>query len=395
MNRLESQNLEAIVGDDLPPARRQGPARILFIYHNMLGLVTHAQNMRRFTAGRDDVDAVHIDLVRPLWLKLLNATPPGVGRWDFRHLRSAMLWRPILRSWFRSPLTLSRFDVVHFLNPLYAWAMLDMRRDERRHPVRFAVNSDCTAALFARELKWPRITQKPVERIERRIFAAADLAVAWSDWAAASMERDYGVPRDKLVVVRGCPGEDARCPLDSSLAEGGRLPRIVFVGGDWVRKGGPVLLLAHQRHFADRAELHIVSKQASPDPSARNVIWHGAVPHQRLMTELLPAMDLMALPTRDDMSPFALVEAAAVGLPLVATRVGGIPEIVLDGQTGLLFEAGDVEGFVRAIDRLLSDRQLRRQMGEAGRRHVAAEFNARRVYNRFIDRLVAVADAAP
>ena len=392
MNRSESQNVAEITGNCLPPAQRQGPARVLFIHHNMLGFVTYAGNLRRFTAERDDVDAVHIDLVRPTWLKLLNATPPALGRWDFRHWRSAMLWRPILRHWFDSILPLSRFDVIHFLGPLYAWAMLGLRLEGRR--VKLVVNSDCTAALFARELDWPTATQRPVARLEQRIFAAADLAVAWSNWAAASMDRDYGVPRDKLLLVRGCPADQTLSPPHAPPPKRGSLPRIIFVGGDWARKGGPVLLAAHQRRFADRAELHIVSRQAAPDPEARNVVWHGAVPHQRLMAELLPSMDVMALPTTDDMSPFALVEAAAVGLPVVATRIGGIPEIVLDGRTGMLFGAGDVNAFIGALDRLVSSADLRCRMGEAARRHVAAEFDAHRVYNQFVNRLVALADAA-
>lgn len=348
--------------------------------------------MRHFTADREDIDAVHIDLVRPKWLKLLNATPPGLGRWDFRHLRSAILWRPILGRWFNLNLPLSRFDVVHFLGPLYAWAILEARAGAGAH-AKFVVNSDCTAALFARELNWPGMTQSPVARIERRIFAAADLAIAYSNWAAASMGRDYDVPSNKLLVVRGCPAEQTPSPPDVPPAKRGPLPRIVFVGGDWVRKGGPVLLAAHQRHFADRAELHVISSQAAPDPSAKNVVWHGAVPHHRLIAELLPSMDLMALPTTDDMSPFALVEAAGAGLPVVATRIGGIPEIVLDGQTGILFGTGHVNGFVAALDRLLNSADLRRQMGEAARRYVAAEFDAHRVYNRFIDGLVNLADA--
>lgn len=391
MNRLESQNLAAVTPDRLPPAVRRGPARVLFIHHNMLGHVTHARNMRQYTAVRDDIDAVHIDLVRPLWVKVLNATPPLIGRWDFRHYRSLVLWRPILRRWLSGPLDLSRFDVVHFLNPLYAWAVLDLRKQGRAGAAKLAVNSDCTAALFARELGWPRITQMPVETIERRIFAEAQLAVAMSRWAAASMTQDYGVPPERICITPGCVPDEFRSQPASRPRSSAALPRIIFIGTDWVRKGGPTLLAVHQKHFADRAELHIVSSQARPDPSARNVVWHGAVGHQELVTDLLPSMDVMALPTTNDMSPFVLLEAAAAGVPAVATRMGGIHEMIIDGQTGLLFSPDCTDEFVRELGRLLSDATLRRQMGQSARRHVAAEFDPKRVYNQFIDRVIGVA----
>ena len=70
----------------------------------------------------------------------------------------------------------------------------------------------------------------------------------------------------------------------------------------------------------------------------------------------------------------AVMEAQLSGLPVVATRHAGIPEVVIHGQTGLLVEEGDVKGMAAAIERLLRDPALCNQLGAAGRRHVEQGF---------------------
>jgi glycosyltransferase involved in cell wall biosynthesis len=397
MNRLVTENVRDVAPDRLPPHRRQGPARILFINHNLLGHVTQARNIRQYCQNRSDIDAVHVDLVRPFWIKVANTSLPLVGHCDLRHYRSLLLWRPIIRRWLRGPLDLSRFDVVHFLNPHYAWGLVQMKARALFGHVRIAIHTDCTSVLLHRELGWPWAAEKPVIDIERRIYGASDLLVAMSEWSAASMRNDYHLPPERVWLTRGCVlGPPTAAPAADRRADTpGRLPKILFVGNDWVRKGGPTLVRVHQQHFAERAELHIVSQQAIPDAAARNVFWHGSVPHEKLLAELMSGADLMAMPTSNDMSPFAVLEAAAAGLPVVSTRMGGIPEMVLDGQTGLLFDPGAADGFVRAVDRLLGDPGLRRQMGQAARSHVASQFDPDVNYTGLLDRLVALADEQP
>ena len=80
-----------------------------------------------------------------------------------------------------------------------------------------------------------------------------------------------------------------------------------------------------------------------------------------------------------------LLEAMLAGLPVVATRVSAVPEIVVDGTTGLLAPAGDAEAFAAALSRLLADPQRRRALGDAGRRRVHDEFSVARMAERTID----------
>ena len=93
----------------------------------------------------------------------------------------------------------------------------------------------------------------------------------------------------------------------------------------------------------------------------------------------LGASDLVALPSHAEGTPAALLEAQALRRPVVATRVGGIPDIVREGETALLVEARDPSALAAAISVLLADPARRRAMGEAGRALVEAEFTVERM----------------
>ncbi|MEY3492931.1 MAG: hypothetical protein RL413_349, partial [Actinomycetota bacterium] len=108
--------------------------------------------------------------------------------------------------------------------------------------------------------------------------------------------------------------------------------------------------------------------------------WTGAIPADRVRAELNRATVLLAPSTvspdgqREGLG-LSLVEAQASGIPVVASRSGGIPEAVRDGVTGLLAEEGAVEETAEHVLRLLRDVDLRRRLGEAGQRHARDEFD--------------------
>ena len=84
--------------------------------------------------------------------------------------------------------------------------------------------------------------------------------------------------------------------------------------------------------------------------------------------------DVFVLPSLSEGSPNALLEAMACGLPIVATRVGGVPEIAVDGETALLVPPEDPVALARAIDRLLRDRPLAARLGSAARAAVLTRY---------------------
>ena len=101
------------------------------------------------------------------------------------------------------------------------------------------------------------------------------------------------------------------------------------------------------------------------------------------LRDLLQRCTLVVVPSRSESFGIAALEAMAVGKPVVATRVGGIPEVVVDGQTGLLVPPEDEEALCAAMHRLLGDRDLQLRLGRAGRLRVVEYFTADRMSARY------------
>ena len=88
----------------------------------------------------------------------------------------------------------------------------------------------------------------------------------------------------------------------------------------------------------------------------------------------LSAADIFALPTYHEGSPNVVREAMACGLPVVATRVGGVPEVVEDGESGILVDKKDVTSLVEAIRALINSPDMRKKMGKRGREIIEDNF---------------------
>ncbi|MEW5818233.1 MAG: glycosyltransferase, partial [Spirochaetota bacterium] len=101
---------------------------------------------------------------------------------------------------------------------------------------------------------------------------------------------------------------------------------------------------------------------------------------------LLQTFDLFVLPSREEGLPMSVLEAMSFGIPVVATRVGGVPEIVLHNQTGILVPDHSPRELARAISTLIQNPVLARKLGEAGRLRVQNHFSFRKTVEQ-IERL--------
>jgi glycosyltransferase involved in cell wall biosynthesis len=101
--------------------------------------------------------------------------------------------------------------------------------------------------------------------------------------------------------------------------------------------------------------------------------------------ELLAGSDVFVLSSHSEGFPVSILEAMAAGLPVVATNVGGVAEAVEDGETGLLVPAADAEALARALERLVSDADLRRRLGAAGRARALLLFDVRRYRAAYVE----------
>lgn len=96
-------------------------------------------------------------------------------------------------------------------------------------------------------------------------------------------------------------------------------------------------------------------------------------------------LDVVVAPAIDEPFGMTIVEAGAYGLPVVAARSGGFPEVIVDGITGFLFEPGEIDSLVAVLARVIADRALRSQAGCAGRAFVSQTFTMERMARRFAE----------
>ena len=93
------------------------------------------------------------------------------------------------------------------------------------------------------------------------------------------------------------------------------------------------------------------------------------------VTELYQALDVFALSSRREGLPNVLLEAMALEVPVVATRIAGVPKLIDDENNGLLIQPGSVDELTDALERLLRDGELRKRLARAGRETIAARYS--------------------
>jgi glycosyltransferase involved in cell wall biosynthesis len=227
----------------------------------------------------------------------------------------------------------------------------------------------------------------------RSVFTGAAALTTWNRWARDSLIGDYGVDQGRVEVIP--PGVDLDEWRPVSRAGCGRAaPRALFVGGDFDRKGGLVLLEAYRSALADRCELDIVTLGEVPAVGPGVRVHRGLSHDQDSLRRLFLEADLFVLPTLADCMPLAITEAMACGLPVVSTQLAAIPEQVVDGETGLLVPPGDPGALARAVGALLDDAARRRVLGSAGRARAERFYDGRRNARALLDLLKACADRA-
>jgi glycosyltransferase involved in cell wall biosynthesis len=113
------------------------------------------------------------------------------------------------------------------------------------------------------------------------------------------------------------------------------------------------------------------------------------------IAEVLSAMDVFVLPSYWEGMPGVVLEAMAMARPVVTTRVRGCREVTVDGETGILVPPRDVEALAEAIVRLVSDKELARRMGLAGRKRVEERFDRDKVVRKQLEALVELVAPSP
>lgn len=130
-------------------------------------------------------------------------------------------------------------------------------------------------------------------------------------------------------------------------------------------------------------DTELLQKHESENQLCGYVHWMGL---QNNVPEILAASDIYVQPSRSEGIPLSLMEASMAGLPLVGSDVGGIPEVVIDGVTGLLTEVGNPKNLADKLYQLLTDEQLRSRLGHAAREHSMKHFNVESQSRRMVEK---------
>lgn len=354
--------------------------RVLFVNGGILGLSSFHRFLVEYLPGQSQIDGTHVVLTQNLTLfdrairraicqRLWKDGALGLRNMDlarFRHeLHAGLLARRRIAS-----LGVNRFDVLHFHRQATAYGSLDLMR---RIPS--IVSIDCTQAcvLQTATSAAERASYVPNIRLDGTVFRRAAAIVATSHWAERTLHAQYP---DCPTPVHVVPNPVLLSHFDPRWIQTRRLragagvkPRLLFVGGDFPRKGGFDLLDAwNAGSFHTGATLDLVTNWDLPSalPAGVNV-WRHVEAYSPAWEARWADADIFVMPTRNEAFGLVYQEAAAAGLPAVATKQNAVPEIVHDSETGILVSPGDAAALAGAMHALIESAELRARMGSRAR----------------------------
>ncbi|HSS59979.1 MAG TPA: glycosyltransferase family 4 protein [Candidatus Limnocylindrales bacterium] len=343
--------------------------RFAFVLEQTLGHGAHARNLRRALDRQTGIEPTVIELGFETASPALRHVPL-LSSWS---LRASIAARAALRSRVRLGALDGIFVHTQTASLLLGGLMKDI-------PTVISLdatpkNFDTVGRGYGHQAGLAAV-EGAKTAMYRRTLRAADELVVWCQWAAGSLVSDYGITPHKIHVIP--PGVDLDLFQPSSSERRPGPVRVLFVGGDFARKGGQDLLAAMT--MLDGAELDVVtSEQGIEIPEGvRCRIHRGLAPQSEALLRLYAEADIFALPSRSDCLPQALAEAAASGLPMVATRVGAMPEIVADGVNGLLVESASPQSLASGLRTLIGNASLRKRLGAQGRQTAEQKHDANR-----------------
>ena len=364
--------------------------RFLFACYMAGGNGTILQNLEDSIGGRSDVDTA--------WVRI--EMDHESKRWD-RHprrslvpgtIRNSIVTGEEIRKLERSG---SRFDAAYFFQQticMFLWRF--------RSRVPYLVAMDGTPLWYAKHDLWyaqPRFdprsrVSKVKQALTRRVYQQAFhlLPLSWS--CRESLIADYRIPPERITVVP--PGINLRRYVwvdRSARTEAERPFNLLFVGADFRRKGGDLLVqLAHEQEFRD-AQFNFVTK-AYQGPVSENIrVFDNLAANSLPMLNLFKEADLFVLPTRADSHAIASLEAMASGLPVISTAVGGVVDVVEDGNTGYLISRDDIGALADRIRKLRGNREQRLRMGLRSRKRVESHFDGETISATVVDLLTRAA----
>ncbi len=282
------------------------------------------------------------------------------------------------------------FDLIHAGNITLDFAILPAQAYAHSIGARFV----CTPFVHLGVPGDHSLLRYYTMRHHVELLRDADLVGTMTELESAALVR-LGVSRQRLRTIgvgvdpaELAGGDAARFRAEQRI-DG---PLVLYIGALARDKGAIDTVEAMRRLWADGSSATLALIGA---PLAHFETYYANLPEQeRARIRLLPyaadavkcdglaAADILAMPSRTDSFGIVFLEAWCYGVPVVGAQAGGIPDVITDGQDGLLVCYGDPNALADALGRLLADPELRRRMGSAGRKKVDQHLTWDRVYLR-------------
>jgi alpha-maltose-1-phosphate synthase len=345
------------------------------------------------------VDVGDVDLDGPdRWLAAAATISRGRRRWGTRYHLSAVPFR--LRSRRANRHVRGRRNQVDLI--LQIGATFNVRRDagvpycvcsdSNIRMAQYGAPSGYSDAAPLTEKSLAAITQR-----ERQVYQGAAALFPLSERLRRSFIDDFGIPPDRVRAIYAGPNLDpARLPSAAVAPAASRPPTILFVGLQFHRKGGDLLVESFRRlrTRVPSARLLLAGVPCGtvdePGVTCLGALDKNVPSGAAALANAYASADVFALPTRFEPFGIAFVEAMHFGLPCVGPKAWAVPEIIADGETGYTVPVDDCDALTNRLWRLLSDRALARTMGEAGRARAHGLFTWPRVIARMTDVMTAV-----
>lgn len=219
-------------------------------------------------------------------------------------------------------------------------------------------------------------------KLESSLYHGVRVNLVMSAFIRDSLIQDYQCDPARIAVVGAAPNLPPPEALPKNADYSNRT--ILFVGVDWERKGGPLVVQAFRKVLEKMPDARLIIAGSSPTVDLPNVEIAGRVPLAGI-SRLLLRSTLLALPSLREPQGVNAIESLMHRIPVVASRIGALPEMVTDRKTGLIVPPNDIPALATALLELLSNPSLCRQFGEAGRLDALTLYSAPAVSARMGD----------
>jgi glycosyltransferase involved in cell wall biosynthesis len=334
------------------------------------GIASHVAELARALAPH--VPGIEVVHPRSIW----GAVPVWNGADCPVHRPGVIMaepaYQPMLRTWLTRKLKREPVDIlhVHGVRPLAATRGLPAKTIFTNHSSGFLARLNASPARKRRTV---------------RLLEHVDYVVGPSD-ELVDAARAFGYRGPARMIANGVDSERFS-PATSALRRNWNIGEddiVILLARRLVEKNG-VTDFVRSLGYLEPGSFRVVVAGDGPERSKMTatlgeanlldrVLFLGAVPNAD-MPSVYGAADISVLPSLAEATSISGLEAMASGIPLVGTKVGGIPAIIADAETGLLVAPGQPEEIAAALRRLISDRTLRKSFGAAARIRVEREFS--------------------